>query len=294
MSRLHGMTTFALSCLFMIVFAIALAAKNINAGLEQWAQPRVWTVNIAQSADNTDLYREPIQQRLQKELQQNSEIENVRFVSQKAFIESFQQNWASLGADLLKDPEVLQFVPDSFDITVKSESPEQLKTKILSYDGVVSIDAGEDWRGKYIQVSKVLNQFSMAFLLIISLGAFFIISYVIQGSVQKKQKEIEVLELVGATAHDIRKPFLIEGAALGFVSAMLSLILTYGLLLALKEAVPVTPLLSNLISSVSFFNAIEVLCILALTSLLGGASSYVYVRQVNTGWASSKKIGSAR
>ncbi len=285
MNRLHWMTTLVLSCLFTIVFSISLMTKNIQAGLQQWGQPRIWTIDLTEATQNQI-------ESLQKKLQENSEIENVRFVSQKNFVESFQQNWASMGSDLLKDPEVLQFIPDSFEITVKSDQPEQLKSKILSYENVLNVDAGEEWRQRYFQISKSLNQFSIGFLAILSLGAFFIIAYVIQGSVQKRQKEIEVLELVGATAFDIRKPFLIEGASLGFISGSIAMLATYALLLLIKQIIPASPMIANAITSIVYFSWIEVTGILLFTSGLGGLSSYLYVQKMNTGWASSKKIGS--
>ena len=64
----------------------------------------------------------------------------------------------------------------------------------------------------------------MALFLIV---AVFIISNTIKLSVIARRKEIEIMKLVGATNWFIRWPFMIEGAVLGLIGAVIAFFPVY-------------------------------------------------------------------
>ena len=102
-----------------------------------------------------------------------------------------------------------------------------------------------------------------------------------------RREEIEVLELVGATSHFIRTPFLLEGVVLGLIASLCSLALSYGMhslllhwlagkwsfWLALQSLTPLPgwQVAVNLVSGVAF----------------GALGAWNCVRRLNTGWSAA-------
>lgn len=287
MRLIHLSTIFVLSLLFTLVFSLCLVTMNVRKSLQSRIQQKNWTLEL--SSLNPDQI-----QSLKDKIQAYPAVVSIQYVSQQQSIESFKSSWASLAPDLLKDPAVLQSIPESFEIQVQTEQADKVKTDLLSNEGVLSIDTGDEWDQKYLQVAHQLNQFSQVILAVFALGSLFIFSYVIQGSVQAKQKEIEVLELIGATNLDIRKPFLLEGFLLGLASGVLALAWTYFILSRVQSFGSSTPLWNNWISDLQFFPPIESFILVLLTSTLGALASYFFVRKMNTGWSFHRKSSALR
>lgn len=109
-------------------------------------------------------------------------------------------------------------------IYVKAINPQEtanVAKKIDKFEYTAEVNYG---KGKVEKLFKVLNTSRNAGLVLIIgllLTAVFLIFNTIRTTIFARRDEIEIMKLVGATNWFIRWPFLIEGALIGFVGAMI-------------------------------------------------------------------------
>ena len=107
----------------------------------------------------------------------------------------------------------------------------------------------------------------------------------IRALVDQKKKEVEILELIGATNQYIRTPFVVSGAITGFLAAIVSVavsFLLYGLVMS-KFGGSVKIL--GIEDKLHFFAALDMLIIVFAGTMVGAIGSYICIKNVNSGWA---------
>jgi len=112
------------------------------------------------------------------------------------------------------------------------------------------------------KISLVLFGFSLLLLFI----AVALINNTIRLSIYSKRFVIRTMQLVGATHRFIIGPFIIVGFVQGFISAIISIALLYGILIAAQQNIPELVLLSSN-SMLIYLNIFIVLCGLLITGL---------------------------
>ena len=107
----------------------------------------------------------------------------------------------------------------------------------------------------------------------------------IRALVDQRRKEVEILELIGATPQYIRVPFVLSGAITGFLASVFSLglgFLLYGLVLSkFMNAVKILGISDKL----SFFSPLELLIIIVSGIVIGAVGSYLCIKNINNGWS---------
>ncbi len=112
----------------------------------------------------------------------------------------------------------------------------------------------------------------MGFSLLLFIIAMALINNTIRLSVFSKRFIIRSMQLVGATEGFIRKPFLLLGMAQGVISALLAILLLYGIMQAMLNQIPELAVLSSMETRLYLY-----LGILITGILITGASTYVAV-----------------
>lgn len=151
-------------------------------------------------------------------------VKEVRYVSKdeawKRFKESFKGNKFVLEI-MGKNP-----LPDSFE--VKVENPvyvESLANSMLNLPGVRDIDVPLEIARK---VNRLIGWIEFGGIIIVGVFvvvSLFVISNVIRLSFVSRIKELEIMQLVGATSFFIRGPFILEGIFCGFLGGILGVII---------------------------------------------------------------------
>jgi cell division transport system permease protein len=119
-------------------------------------------------------------------------------------------------------------LPDSIDIRLKREfvRPEMVKTvtaKLKEINGVDEVEYGERFLSSIYSLRFGMKTVGFVFVFIMSVGMIFVCYATVKILFYRREREIETYKLLGATKVFIRAPFLIEGAAIGLFSGLLSL-----------------------------------------------------------------------
>ncbi|MEK6774312.1 MAG: permease-like cell division protein FtsX [Bdellovibrionota bacterium] len=284
------MTTFVvLTMCFLFLIGGSLVLKNVNHVLTSWGQDLQMTIYLDQA--QTEEQRNQIIQKLSR----YPDVESTRYVPQEKALEQFRVQMAEYAPDLLNDPELIQMIPSSLLVKFKSEvqGNEQLQImktihQDLKNEKIVDeVSYGQEWVQKYTQINGFFSDLVIILGVSLSAAALFVISNVIQTSIRQRRAEIEVLELLGATASTIRRPFLVEGVKIGLLSIALALFLNWSVLQFILTQYAGTLALLKITDAIQFLDFKNILFFLAMGPLLGALASYICLRKINTGWAAA-------
>lgn len=203
-------------------------------------------------------------------------VKEVRYVSKdeawKRFKESFKGNKFILEI-MGKNP-----LPDSFE--VKIDNPgyvESLANSMLNLPGVRDIDVPLEIARK---VDRLISWIEFGGILIVGVFivvSLFVISNVIRLSFVSRTKELEIMQLVGATGFFIKGPFILEGILCGFLGGILGVIVFNILVFLFKNYVLTSfPLFSGF-SSCDTINLS--LSLILFGMIVGGIGSVIFLER---------------
>jgi len=157
------------------------------------------------------------------------DVDEVQFVARDENLKDLESHFA-LGADYTLE-ETLggdNPLPDTY--RVKAKDPHrvpQLAKHIEVMPGVTKIRYGQGIIDKLFAVTSLIRNVSLFLVMLLGLGAVFLIANTIRLARFSRRKEIYLMQLVGATKWFIRWPFFIEGIFLGLVGALIATGLVY-------------------------------------------------------------------
>jgi cell division transport system permease protein len=165
---------------------------------------------------------------LQKELEGNSNVKSVEFISKSEALEELGRKIETDEAIELLGTNPL---PDLFRVT--PEDPDELHVieGSLMSGGRPALAAIEDVKNREGETDKILSATSLVKALAAGLAALLVFASIalvantIRLSIFARRREVEVMKLVGATNWFIRWPFVIEGVIVGFFGGLLAVLL---------------------------------------------------------------------
>ena len=211
--------------LALFVFGLfGLAAFNLGEALDQ-VEARVEVIAyLRDDARNAEI------EAAHAELSSLPEVEEVRFVSKEAALESARRDLPDLGdvfSDLTVNP-----LPASLEIRLRpgfrtQEAVEQVSSLADAYEFVEDVAYGRDWVEKLFGLRRVAGVTVAVLGTAFALVAALIIGTALKIAVFARRDEIYIMRLVGAKDGFIRRPFLLEGAMAGLMGGVLAALLTY-------------------------------------------------------------------
>lgn len=150
-----------------------------------------------------------------------------------------EEAWAGLVKELgLSDikgaTRQLEGNPLVDELKVKARSPEQVQTlagKLKQMAGVEAVQYVDEAVQRVAQLKRGLSWVSMAVISLLTLTAIAVITTTIRLIVMARRREIEVMQLVGATTSWIYLPFILQGIVFGLVGAAIA----WGLIQAVQR-----------------------------------------------------------
>ena len=212
-------------------------------------------------------------------LAEYAEVARIRSVSRAAALEEFRKTLAE-DASLLDGLEANP-LPASLELSLNPglmKGQDQLKTllqHLAARPEVESVQGGVEW------VQRLSNLLTAARLVLFLLGALlavislFITASTIHLTIDRRQDEIAIMRLVGASDWYIRLPFLLAGMMEGFLGGVLAILISAAIYHAFCWKV--SPLLKLIfgMSAITFLEPEKVLLILLLGLSTGGLGAMV-------------------
>jgi cell division transport system permease protein len=222
-----------------------------------------------------------LQQRnaLEDDIRRQEHVSRLVFRSKEEALEQFKKSNNSVDVSGLADNPL----PDTY--VVKVDDPKsiaEVAAAIQGMTGIQSVKYGGQIVERYVKVLKVVALVSLVTIGLLVLFTVSNINNIIAMSIYERRNEIRIMQLVGATWWFIRWPFLFEGVFFGVIGAVLALLIIWGLLYSLGEALR----LSEMALALPNLGLSEQVMYIALGSLLIGLGAIVgffgSLRTVNT------------
>jgi len=285
--KLQIATVIVLVACFVVVSGVLTLSTNMLRILTLWGESMQVSVYLKDDVNGDHVFA------IEKYLTENQNVEKTKLVSKPEALRLFQEQMASYAPDILGDKDLIKFIPASFQFGISKVVPVQdqllvmqdLATNLRVMAGVEDVSYGQDWVKSYSSITKTLTWAGAFFVLIVLVAAAFVMANSIQSSIHQRRHEIEVMELIGATANYIRRPFVWEGALLGGLSSIVALLGCYGLFLASKDYFSGQIAFLQLSAHIQFLTQFFIFSIIGFGTLIGGFASWLCVRTINSGWA---------
>ncbi|QZZ19449.1 ABC transporter permease [Leptothermofonsia sichuanensis E412] len=141
-----------------------------------------------------------------------------------------EQAWTNLIRDLgISDihgaTKQLEGNPLVDELKVKAKSPENVPTlaqKLSQMSGVDEVQYVDEAVKRVAQLNQGLSWISLTMITLLTLTAIAVITTTIRLIVMARRREIEVMQLVGATTSWIYLPFILQGVAFGLAGAAIA------------------------------------------------------------------------
>jgi len=210
-------------------------------------------------------------------------VEKITFISSRQAYERFKKQLAE-NQDVLTDiPE--DFLPPSIEVyPVRSlDSLTRIKRfsdYLQTLPGVLKVQYGREWVQRFYSFIQLLRLVVILSGTLLILTTTFMMAHSIRLTLLTRQKELEVLRLVGATNNYIRMPFFLEGALLGFFGAAAGIAALYMLFNWISLHFSGTAMLGMF--SFQFFSLPIIALIVGVSILLCAVGSFSSTRKIRS------------
>lgn len=160
---------------------------------------------------------------LEKELTDIPHVDKVRFSSKQEqyneLVEKFGSAWKIFDED--ENPLYNVFI-------LEAENPDQVKQiqkEASKLANVERADYGGASSDKIFKIADAIKKWGFGASILLLFVAIFLISNTIRITIISRQREIQIMKLVGARNGFIRWPFFLEGGWIGLIGAIIPILL---------------------------------------------------------------------
>jgi len=271
--RLHLLSVFSLAVAFVCLAAALLVVSNVAALRDRWSRAGRATVYLRDGASETEIAA------LRGALEGTSGVRKVRLVTP---VEARREVVVDEQDTVLASLPPSAF-PTSLEVGFDNEvSDEELTTMTLKLRALPAVETVETYRRWTERLSSLLGggvAASLVLAAIVLAAVASVIGSTMRLLLNRRQIEVEVLKLVGATDGFVRRPFVLEGAAQGAAGAGAALLMLGVLFMIVRSRFDAE--LSSLLGlSPSFLPWQLSLGMVALGGALGAATALVSLRKM--------------
>ncbi len=217
---LSTVTVVTISISILIASAFTLFFINANAIVNSWKKGI--RIMVYLKPDIPDIKVTAVQ----RAIQEMKGVKDVQFISKKEALKRLKdqlKRQSSLLDNLKENP-----LPDAFEIRLKASFQNQdkirkLAARLESLQPVDEVEYGQVWLGRFTNILNLfrLTGFAMGSLFLVA--TVLIVANTIRLVLYSRQKEVEIMRLVGATDGFIKAPFYIEGLMQGALGGIIGL-----------------------------------------------------------------------
>lgn len=175
--------------------------------------------------------------------------------------------WADLLDELDANP-----LPDAYFVRLGSRDPaavRQLREQWSALPSVGRVMADTEWAETLARATRLAERVLGGTALLLGLAVLAVVAQLTRMQVVTRRAQVELSQLLGASAGDVRRPFLWEGWVLGVVAGAVASLAANGILLWLGSEVQALTSLYSFDLKIELVSATQFAAIVALTGLLG-------------------------
>lgn len=219
----HGSKTFStmlIICATMLVLGIFIILfTNVNKNVETVKVEQGIQAFIEDTATENDV------DYIEDAIKKINGVGEIRYIDKDMAYED-AKNVFKDQEYFLEGLDKVQIFPASFVVKFADiEQADNIKSQIEKIDGIYKVKYNSSTINAVISISKIANIFLLGIGAVLLIVSIFIISNTIKLAVYSNKREIFIMRYIGATNKFIKKPFVIEGAIMGLVSALISFML---------------------------------------------------------------------
>ena len=222
----HGFTSLAamlvIAACLMITGTFALVAYNLDLQIRELEGQSEIVVYIDENVSRDNALA------LGQKIRALDNVKTAEFVTKEQLFEDYLD---SLGEDAYVMEELRDDNPlrDSYQITMDDVSRHADTVKALeNINGVAASSSMQEVSERLIQIRQVVNLISYTMVALLGGVSVFIIANTVKLAMFARKEEIAIMNMVGATNHFIRAPFVVEGMFLGLSAAALAFFVLWG------------------------------------------------------------------
>ena len=269
LARLAAQPLGTAAAVLVIAIAIALpllagvvlrSLAAVTAGLD--TDPHINVYLLTEASDDEA-------RRVEASLRAHPDAAAVRFVPRAQALAELKASThlAELLASLERNP-----LPHAFTVRTKTTDPARIKALREAWQALPKVDqvvADFEWSERLARWVRFGDRALVAVLVFLALAVVFIIGHLVRLQVLTQREEIEVSQLIGATASDVRRPFLYHGVVQGLLAGGVALALAGAISAWLSSEVQVLASSYAAEFKVIFVEWEEMALLLAAASALG-------------------------
>jgi len=210
--RLHALSVVSLAVAFVCLGAALLVVVNLHGLKERWGRTGRASVYLKDTATSQQI------EQLTAALRQAPTVREVRYL---APAEARQEATSSNDSVLGKLPQ--EAFPASLEVDVADGTAESdvaaLVGKLQTLPTVESVETYGTWTQRLGTLLRAGTLAASALAAIVFGAVLAVVASTMRLALSRRRTEVEVLKLVGATDGFVRRPYVIEGAALGALGA---------------------------------------------------------------------------
>ncbi|MCL1790705.1 MAG: permease-like cell division protein FtsX [Peptococcaceae bacterium] len=162
---------------------------------------------------------------IEKKILAVEHVEGVTVVTPEEGLEVLAQEKGKSVEEIKMDFAGINPLPYRFVVDVSEKNRvKETAQKIENIQGVYRADYGQGVLEKILGLTRTLRLVGIFVVLVFALAAFVLITLNIRANVFSREKEIQIMRLVGASNAFIRGPFFVEGTLVGSIGAVIAVI----------------------------------------------------------------------
>jgi cell division transport system permease protein len=207
--------------MLVLLSAFFVVLSGLDAGLQFVEQKVEVVAELRDDAPNLKI------DQLRQDVAALPEVASVDYIDKATALAQFKQRMAEQGREDLT--QFLDTNPLPATLNIKLKDPHQFGTVVQVLRGrtdvVATVEEVQDLVDRVLTVTNLLRTVGLVLLGLVGLTVLFIIVNTIRLAVVARAEEIEIMRLVGASDAFIRWPFIFEGALVGLLGALITLML---------------------------------------------------------------------
>ena len=219
----HGsktVSTMLIICATMLILGIfVIILQNVNANVKTLRLEQGLQAFIEDKTTDDEV------EYMKDELSLIEGVSEVQYMSKAEAFEDAKDEFKDQDY-FLYGLENLDIFPASFIVKFENiEDVDNIKAQVEKVEGIYKVKYNASTIEAVISISKVANYFLLGVGSVLLVVSIFIISNTIKLAVYSNKREIMIMRYIGAKNSFIVKPFIVEGAIMGVVSALISFII---------------------------------------------------------------------